>query len=187
MSKQVFTKVIRGAHAVGAPGRRGIAPGASAEHGPEKPVGWGPQTSYYLPMSYALMGLEAKTLGDLRPQVEHARELLGPVPVRRDVAALPGRRAGRGGGVDAGHGSPGGAADRQRLRDAARLARLHLRHDHARVGHPTGRRAHAGVRPDPRPGADHRDRRADRARAAEAQHPDFPLRQPRRATPPASR
>ena len=34
-------------------------------------------------MSYALMGLEVKTVGDLRPQVEHARELLSPIPRTR--------------------------------------------------------------------------------------------------------
>ena len=79
MSKRVFTQVIRGAHEWVRQAEEELLQ-AIAQHGAEKPVGWGPQTSYYLPMSYALMGLEAKTLGDLRPQVEHARDLLGPVP-----------------------------------------------------------------------------------------------------------
>jgi acetyl-CoA synthase len=53
---------------------------ALAAHGADTPVGWGPQTSYYLPMSYALMGLEVKTIGDLQKQLDHARELLHAVP-----------------------------------------------------------------------------------------------------------
>ena len=79
MSKQVFTQVIRGAHAWVKQAEEALEK-ALAEHGPDKPVGWGPLTVYCLPMSYSLMGLEVKTIGDLRPQVEHARELLRPVP-----------------------------------------------------------------------------------------------------------
>ena len=154
MSKQVFTQVIRGAHGWVQAGRGGPGQGDGRSTAPDKPVGWGPQTSYYLPMSYALMGLEVKTLGDLRPQVEHARELLRARPVGRNLAAVPGRRAGR--------------RARRRCWPPKSLVALrtvngyqtppgwqglHLRHDHARVGHPTGRRAHAGLRPDPRPGA----------------------------------
>ena len=79
MSKQVFTQVIRGAHQWVRQAEEGLEQ-AVAEHGADKPVGWGPLTAYYLPMSYSLMGLEVKTLGDLKPQVEHARELLKPLP-----------------------------------------------------------------------------------------------------------
>ncbi len=79
MSKEVFTQVIRGAHEWVAQAERAFDK-ALAEHGPDKPVGWGPLTVYNLPMSYALMGLEIKTIGDLKAQVQHARELLRPVP-----------------------------------------------------------------------------------------------------------
>ena len=79
MSREVFTNVIRGAHAWVRQAEEKLQ-AALAEHGPEKPVGWGLQTSYYLPMSYALMGLEVKTIGDLRAQAAHARELLRPEP-----------------------------------------------------------------------------------------------------------
>jgi acetyl-CoA synthase len=79
MSKQVFTQVIRGAHEWVKQAEEALEK-ALAEHGPEKAIGWGPLTAYCLPMSYSLMGLEVKTLGDLKPQVEHARELLKPVP-----------------------------------------------------------------------------------------------------------
>ena len=126
----MFTQVIRGAHQWVNQAEKELLQ-AIDQYGAEKPVGWGGQTSYYLPMSYALMGLEAKTLGDLRPQLEHARELLGPVP--SDEMWLPYL----GDGLDAGAASmlategSDGAADGQRLPDARRLARLHLRHDHA--------------------------------------------------------
>jgi len=79
MSKQVFTQVIRGAHDWVKQAEEKLDT-AIAEHGEDKPVGWGPLTAYNLPMSYSLMGLEVKTLGDLKPQVEHARELLKPLP-----------------------------------------------------------------------------------------------------------
>jgi len=79
MSKEVFTQVIRGAHAWVKQAEQALER-ALQEHGADKPVGWGPLTSYDLPMSYALMGLEVKTVGGLRAQVAHARELLGEVP-----------------------------------------------------------------------------------------------------------
>ena len=79
MSKEVFTRVIRGAHQWVRQAEEALAE-ALAKHGPDKAVGWGEQTTYCLPMSYALMGLEVKTVGDLRRQVDHARELLAPIP-----------------------------------------------------------------------------------------------------------
>jgi len=79
MSKQVFTQVIRGAWQWVRQAEEALEK-ALEQYGPNAPVGWGSQTSYYLPMSYALMGLEVKTVGDLRAQVAHARELLPPVP-----------------------------------------------------------------------------------------------------------
>ncbi len=79
MSKQTFTQVIRGAHEWVRQAEEKYD-AALAEHGPDKEVGWGPLTVYDLPMSYAMMGLEVKTLGDMKPQIEHARELLAPVP-----------------------------------------------------------------------------------------------------------
>jgi len=79
MSKEVFTQVIRGAHQWVSQAEEGLEK-ALAEHGPDTAIGWGPLTAYNLPMSYSLMGLEVKTLGELKPQVEHARELLRPIP-----------------------------------------------------------------------------------------------------------
>jgi acetyl-CoA synthase len=79
MSKLVFTKVMRGSHQWVKQAEEALEK-AIAEHGPQKPVGWELQTSYCLPMSYALMGLEVKTVGDLKAQVAHARDLLCPIP-----------------------------------------------------------------------------------------------------------
>jgi len=39
-----------------------------------------PETAYFLPMANALMGLEVKTLGEIRPVLEHALELLHDPP-----------------------------------------------------------------------------------------------------------
>ncbi len=79
MSKQVFTQVIRGAGEWVRQAEEALEQ-AISKYGADKPIGWGPLTAYNLPMSYSLMGLEVKTVGDLRQQVEHARELLRPVP-----------------------------------------------------------------------------------------------------------
>jgi len=79
MSKQVFTQVIRGAHEWVKQAEEALDK-AIAEKGADTPIGWGAQTAYYCPMSYSMMGVEAKTVGDLKPQVEEARSLLGPVP-----------------------------------------------------------------------------------------------------------
>ncbi len=79
MSKQVFTQVIRGAHEWVKQAEEAVDK-AIADQGPDTPIGWGALTAYNLPMSYSLMGLEVKNLGQLKPQVEHARELLHPIP-----------------------------------------------------------------------------------------------------------
>ena len=88
MSKQVFTQVIRGAHAWVEQAEKALDE-AIAKSGPDTPVGWGPLTAYNLPMSYSLMGLEAKTLGDLRPQIHRLGFLKGLVRLR-GVVILPG-------------------------------------------------------------------------------------------------
>jgi acetyl-CoA synthase len=39
-----------------------------------------PETAYYLPMAHALMGINAKTVGDMRTILDHAQSLLSPEP-----------------------------------------------------------------------------------------------------------
>ncbi len=156
MSKQVFTKVIRGAHQWVKAGRGG--PGKSDRRARARKARGLGIADVLLPADVLCPdgagsedGRRPAAPSGARPRVAQ------PDSLGRTLAAVPGRRAGCRGGVDAGHRGPRGAADRQRLPDAARLARIYLRHDHARAGHPTGRRAHAGVRPDSRAGA-HRPR-----------------------------
>ncbi len=60
MSKEVFTQVIRGAHEWVKQAEEALDT-AIAEKGADTPIGWGAQTAYYLPMSYSMMGVEAKT------------------------------------------------------------------------------------------------------------------------------
>jgi len=79
MSKEVFTQVIRGAHEWVKQAEEALDK-AIADKGADTPIGWGAQTAYYCPMSYSMMGVEAKTVGDLKTQVEEARSLLRPVP-----------------------------------------------------------------------------------------------------------
>jgi len=39
-----------------------------------------PETAFFLPMANALMGLEIKNVGGIKPVLDHAKELLGQVP-----------------------------------------------------------------------------------------------------------
>lgn len=39
-----------------------------------------PETAYYLPMSHALMGLNVKTVGEMKPIIDHIQDLLPPHP-----------------------------------------------------------------------------------------------------------
>jgi len=52
---------------------------AVEKYGEEREVAF-PETAFYLPMVYSLMGLEVKTLGELKPVLAHCRELLGQEP-----------------------------------------------------------------------------------------------------------
>ena len=79
MSHKVFSAVARGA--------LGFVEQAEAawkkavdKHGAQAKVGF-PETAFYLPMIYALMGTKVETLADIKPVLEHCRrDLLHPVP-----------------------------------------------------------------------------------------------------------
>jgi acetyl-CoA synthase len=49
------------------------------EKGPDTPVAF-PNTGYYLPTIYGMTGEKIETLGQLEPVLEHARQLLHPIP-----------------------------------------------------------------------------------------------------------
>ncbi|MBA4387245.1 MAG: CO dehydrogenase/CO-methylating acetyl-CoA synthase complex subunit beta [Verrucomicrobia bacterium] len=78
MSKIIASAAIRGADGIVAEAE-GFLARAIKEHGEGAPVGF-PDTAYYLPMIHALMGLEIKALGEIKPAMKHARELIGRPP-----------------------------------------------------------------------------------------------------------
>ncbi len=78
MSKYIATRAIRGANAIVAEAEA-LLERAIAEKGADAEVAF-PNTAYYLPVIYGMLGWEVKTLGDLRPVLEHARKLLHPLP-----------------------------------------------------------------------------------------------------------
>lgn len=78
MSKIIANAAIRGAHhfvneAVETWNR------IRESKGEDTPVEF-PETAYYLPMSHALMGLSVKTIGEMKPVIDHIQELLPPHP-----------------------------------------------------------------------------------------------------------
>ncbi len=78
MSKIIASAAIRGAYEVVRQAEEFFNK-ARTEKSEDTPIGF-PDTAYYLPMANALLGLEAKTVGELKPILAHARELLGPEP-----------------------------------------------------------------------------------------------------------
>ena len=81
MSKIIASAAIRGAHEIARQAEEFFQK-ARGEKGEDTAIGF-PDTAYYLPMANALMGLEVKTVGDLRPVFSHIRELLGPLPAEK--------------------------------------------------------------------------------------------------------
>jgi acetyl-CoA synthase len=81
MSRQVITAVIRGAGGFVGEAEAKLAEALRAR-GEDFKVQF-PETAFFLPMAYALMGLEVRTLADMKPVVAHCRELLPAVPADR--------------------------------------------------------------------------------------------------------
>ncbi len=78
MSKIIADAAIRGAHEIVAQAEAYMSK-AREEKGEDTKVGF-PDTAYFLPMAHALMGLNIETLGQMKPVLAHAKELLGPPP-----------------------------------------------------------------------------------------------------------
>ena len=152
--------------------------------------------------------MEVDKLGDLQPVLDHAKRAAAPespadslwLPYLGETldagvppsspkrssrpSASPAASSRRDPSRPAGSGrrpaSPPGRA--QRVNGGGGYAqRPHRRHPAARLGHPARRRPHARLRGHRRLRRSQRGRRQDRPRAAEAQHPDLPLRQRQRA------
>jgi len=81
MSRYIATRAIRGANALVAEAEQ-LLNKAIAEKGADTPVAF-PNTAYYLPVIYGMLGHPVEKLGDLVPVVEHAKKLLHPLPDER--------------------------------------------------------------------------------------------------------
>ena len=82
MSKIVASAGIRGAHKI-ADRFETKYKEVLEKYGPDQEVGF-PNTGYYLPIIYGILGHPVKTLGDMKPVIERIRTLVPP-PVRKNV------------------------------------------------------------------------------------------------------
>jgi len=85
MSKIIASAAIRGAYKI-VERAEGMYQEALARWGPEQVVGF-PNTAYYLPVIYAMLGLKVEKLSDMAPVLARCRSLLPP-PVR-EIHPLP--------------------------------------------------------------------------------------------------
>ena len=78
MSKLIATRAIRGAHKLVARAERELNQ-ALEEKGPQTKVEF-PNTGYYLPISYAILGMKIESLQGLKNLLEESKKLLPPIP-----------------------------------------------------------------------------------------------------------
>ena len=78
MSKLIVTRAIRGAHKIVARAEKELKQ-ALEEKSADTKVEF-PNTAYYLPISYGILGLKIDTLGGLTKLLEEAKRLLPPLP-----------------------------------------------------------------------------------------------------------
>src|SRR5512136_2589739 len=81
MSRYIATRAIRGANALVTEAEL-MLDQALTEKGPNTPVAF-PNTAYYLPTIFGMTGSAIENLGQLKPVIEQARDLLHPVPSER--------------------------------------------------------------------------------------------------------
>jgi acetyl-CoA synthase len=85
MSKIIAAAGIRGAHQFVAQAKEKLS-AALEKHGPDKEVNF-PNTGYYLPVIYGILGIPVKNLGDMKAVVERCEVLLPPLV--REQTHLP--------------------------------------------------------------------------------------------------
>ena len=85
MSKIIASAAIRGAHKIVERAEKKYQE-ALEKWGPAQEVGF-PDTAYYLPVIYAMLGVPVKTIADMKPVLDKCRIMLPP-PVR-ETCALP--------------------------------------------------------------------------------------------------
>ncbi|MBE0409136.1 MAG: CO dehydrogenase/CO-methylating acetyl-CoA synthase complex subunit beta [Anaerolineales bacterium] len=78
MSRYIATRAIRGANALVTEAELMLNK-VLTEKGPDTPVSF-PNTAYYLPFIFGMIGLKIENLGQLEPVIQHARQLLHPLP-----------------------------------------------------------------------------------------------------------
>ncbi len=78
MSKIIATKAIRGAHKIVARAKEDLTK-AIDESGIDSPVAF-PDTNYYLPFAYAMLGIKAQKAKELLEILKYAESLLPPIP-----------------------------------------------------------------------------------------------------------
>ena len=78
MSRYIATRAIRGSNALVAEAEAMLQK-ALVEKGPDTPIGF-PNTAYFMPIMLGMTGKKVETLGQLKPILEHARQLLHPLP-----------------------------------------------------------------------------------------------------------
>jgi len=77
VSKIICSAAIRGAHKIVERAERDYEE-ALERWGPNEPVGF-PNTAYYLPVIYAILGIPVEKVGDMKPVLERCRVLLPPM------------------------------------------------------------------------------------------------------------
>jgi acetyl-CoA synthase len=81
MSRYIATRAIRGANALVTEAEIMLQK-ALKEKGQDTPVAF-PNTAYYLPLILGITGDQVEKLGELEPAIQHARQLLHPLPSDR--------------------------------------------------------------------------------------------------------
>jgi len=81
VSKIIAAAAIRGAHKILERAEKKYQE-ALEKWGPKQEVGF-PNTGYYLPIIYGILGIPVKTLGDMKPVLERCRTLIPPLVKER--------------------------------------------------------------------------------------------------------
>ena len=88
MSKLISTRAIRGAHKLVERAEKEL--NLALESKPEDTPVKFPNTAYYLPVTYGMLGLKIDTLGGLKELLAEAKNLLPPIPAENLVGIQDG-------------------------------------------------------------------------------------------------
>ena len=82
MSKIICSAAIRGAHAIVERAEKSVSAAIEAK-GEDCKVEF-PNTGYYLPVIYGMLGEAVETLGQMKPILKRTKGLLPPVPAEKN-------------------------------------------------------------------------------------------------------